>query len=79
MAALRHRDQTGEGQYVDVSMLDAMLFQTNGLPTLGTLGIEPERWGNAIGFVVPCDIYECSDGLVYAVSSWTPIGRFSRN
>lgn len=66
MAALRHRDQTGEGQYVDVSMLDAMIFQTNGLPTLGTMGIEPERWGNGFGFVVPCDIYECSDGLVYA-------------
>ncbi len=66
MAALRHRDQTGEGQYVDVSMLDAMLFQTNGLPTLGSLGIQPERWGNALGFVVPCDLYECSDGPVYA-------------
>jgi len=66
MAALRHRDQTGEGQYVDVSMLDAMIFQTNGLPTLGTKGVEPERWGNGFGFVVPCDIYECSDGLVYA-------------
>lgn len=66
MAALRHRDQTGEGQYVDVSMLDAMIFQTNGLPTLGSLGIEPGRWGNALGMVVPCDIYECADGLVYA-------------
>ena len=66
MAALRHRDQTGEGQHVDVSMLDAMIFQTNGLPTLGSLGIQPERWGNALGFVVPCDIYECADGLVYA-------------
>jgi len=66
MAALRHRDQTGEGQYVDVSMLDAMIFQTNGLPTLGTLGIQPQRWGNGFGFVVPCDIYDCSDGLLYA-------------
>ncbi len=66
MAALRHRDQTGEGQYVDVSMLDAMIFQTNGLPTLGSLGVQPERWGNGFGFVVPCDVYDCSDGLVYA-------------
>jgi len=66
MAALRHRDQTGEGQHVDVSMLDAMIFQTNGLPTLGTMGVQPERWGNGFGFVVPCDVYECSDGLVYA-------------
>lgn len=66
MAALRHRDQTGEGQHVDVSMLDAMIFQTNGLPTLGTLGIQPERAGNGFGFVVPCDIYNCADGVLYA-------------
>ena len=66
MAALRHRDQTGEGQYVDVSMLDTMIFQTNGLPTLGSLGVDPGRWGNALGFVVPCDVYDCSDGLIYA-------------
>ena len=66
MAALRHRDQTGEGQYVDVSMLDAMIFQTNGLPTLGTYGIQPDRWGNQFGFLAPCNLYECSDGPVYA-------------
>lgn len=66
LAALRHRDATGEGQHVDVSMIDTMMFQTNGLPTLGALGVEPERWGNGFGFVVPCDLYECSDGPVYA-------------
>jgi formyl-CoA transferase len=66
MAALRHRDQTGEGQHVDVALLDAMLFQSNGLPTLGALGVEPTRMGNEFGFASPCNVYECADGAVYA-------------
>ena len=41
MAALRHRDQTGEGQHVDVALLDSILFQSNGLPSLGAMG-KPE-------------------------------------
>ncbi len=65
MAALRHRDQTGEGQHVDVALLDAMLFQSNGLPTLGAMGIEPTRMGNEFGFAVPANVYECEDGPVY--------------
>ena len=65
MAALRHRDQTGEGQHVDVALLDAMLFQSNGLPTLGALGIEPTRMGNEFGFATPANVYECKDGAVY--------------
>ncbi len=65
MAALRHRDQTGEGQHVDVALLDAMLFQSNGLPTLGALGIEPTRMGNEFGFAVPSSVFDCQDGPVY--------------
>ena len=65
MAALRHRDQTGEGQHVDVALLDAMLFQSNGLPTLGAMGIQPTRMGNEFGFAVPANVYECADGPVY--------------
>ena len=65
MAALRHRDQTGEGQHVDVSLQDAMLFQSNGLPTLGAMGVAPGRMGNEFGFAVPANVYECQDGPVY--------------
>jgi len=65
MAALRHRDQTGEGQHVDVALLDAMLFQSNGLPTLGALGVEPTRMGNQFGFATPSNVYDCLDGPVY--------------
>ncbi len=65
MAALRHRDQTGEGQHVDIALQDAMLFQSDGLPTLGALGIEPSRMGNEFGFAAPANVYDCKDGAVY--------------
>ena len=35
IAALRHRDVTGEGQHVDIALLDSLLFQCNGLLTMG--------------------------------------------
>ena len=65
LAALRHRDRTGEGQRVDVALLDAILFQSNGLPTLGAMGVEPTRMGNEYGFAVPANVYDCTDGPVY--------------
>ena len=66
MAALRHRDQTGEGQHVDVVLQDALLFQSNGLPTLAAMGVEPNRMGNEFGGAVPCTVYECQDEPVFA-------------
>lgn len=66
MAALRHRDQTGEGQHVDVALQDALLFQSNGLPTLGAMGIEPERTGNQFGATAPASVFDCKDGPVFA-------------
>jgi formyl-CoA transferase len=65
IAALRHRDRTGEGQHVDVALLDAMLFQSDGLPTLGAMGVEPTRMGNEYGFAVPANVYACKDGPIY--------------
>jgi len=65
IAALRHRDRTGEGQHVDVALLDSILFQSNGLPTLGAMGVEPTRMGNEFGFAAPANVYDCKDGPVY--------------
>ena len=65
LAALRHRDQTGEGQHVDIALQDAMLFQSNGLPTLGAMGVEPTRMGNEFGFAAPSNVYNCKDGALY--------------
>ncbi|MPY91708.1 MAG: CoA transferase [Acidimicrobiia bacterium] len=65
LAALHHRDRTGEGQHVDVSLLDSILFQSDGLLTLGGTGSPLRRWGSQLGVSVPCDTYECADGYVY--------------
>jgi len=66
MAALRHRDQTGEGQHIDVALVDSLLFQSNGLPTAGALGIDLPRWGNQFGIAAPVNAYACTDGQVFA-------------
>ncbi len=39
LAALRHRDRTGEGQHVDVCLIDSLLFHSDGLLTLGATDV----------------------------------------
>lgn len=63
VAALRHRDRTGEGQHVDVSLLDSILYQSCGFPTLAAMGYEFERLGNEVLPSVPANSYRCSDEL----------------
>jgi formyl-CoA transferase len=66
LAALRHRDRRGEGQRIDVSLLDAMLFQSTGYLTLGALGVELPRLGNEFRIAAPARVYRCRDGTVMA-------------
>ncbi|GAA1767105.1 CoA transferase [Luedemannella helvata] len=66
LAALRHRDVTGEGQHVDVAMLDSLLAgSVGGMLTLAAAGAPPRRHGNATDFVVPSNAYRCRDGSIY--------------
>jgi formyl-CoA transferase len=62
LAALRHRDQTGEGQHIDVALLDSMLFQSSGYLTLAAAGHGFPRMGNEFTFSVPTNTYRCRDG-----------------
>ncbi|MCI4066459.1 CoA transferase [Micromonospora sp. R77] len=68
LAALAHRDRTGEGQHVDVSMLDSLLASSCGLLTLAAAGAAPDRWGNATDFAVPSNVYPCADGAAVYLS-----------
>jgi formyl-CoA transferase len=64
LAALRHRDATGEGQHIDVALLDAMLFQTTGYLTLGALDVALPRMGNEFRIAAPANTYLCRDGRI---------------
>ncbi len=64
MAALRHRDRTGEGQHVDVALLDSVLFQSTGYLTLGAMDVDLPRLGNQFRIAAPANVYKCRDGRV---------------
>lgn len=65
MGALLHRNRTGEGQHVDVALVDGLIFQSNGLLTIGALGLPTERWGNQFAIAAPVNSYVCTDGRVF--------------
>ena len=66
LAALRHRDATGEGQHIDVSLLDSLLFQSTGYLTLGAMGVALPRLGNEFRIAAPARTFRCRDGSVMA-------------
>lgn len=62
MMALRARELTGKGQYVDVSMLDGMIsaMTSNYMSFLGS-GKTPSPLGSAFPTVVPYRVYQAKD------------------
>ncbi|MCA0872460.1 CoA transferase [Seohaeicola saemankumensis] len=65
LAALRHRDATGEGQQVDIALVDAQIaWLINEGVNFLTSGVLPERRGNAHPNIVPYDTYATADGHV---------------
>ncbi|MFN0092569.1 MAG: CaiB/BaiF CoA transferase family protein [Acidimicrobiales bacterium] len=65
LAALRHRDQTGEGQHVDAALLDSVLFQSNGFLTLAAMGEGPQRMGSEVNVSCPTNLYRCAEGHLF--------------
>ena len=63
LAAVVHRDQTGEGQYIDMSLLDTQIaVMANVSSAYLTSGNIPGRWGNASPIIVPYQTFPTSDG-----------------
>lgn len=71
LSALVSRNQTGRGQHVDISMLDAQISTLNYAATIYFMsGEDPTRIGNAHINHVPYDVYPCQDGhIVLAVAT----------
>lgn len=65
LAALHHRDVTGEGQRIDTALLDTMVALTAN-QSAGWLngGFAPSRMGNAHPTVTPYQDFACADGTV---------------
>lgn len=78
LAALRHRDQTGEGQHIDLSLVDAqMAWLINEGCNYLVSGQVPERRGNAHPNIVPYDAFAVSDGhVLVAVGNDSQFKRF---
>ncbi|MBX3606723.1 MAG: CoA transferase [Piscinibacter sp.] len=78
LAALRHRDRTGEGQAIDMALLDTQVAM---LANLGanylTTGLAPQRAGNAHQNIVPYQVFEAADGhVILAVGNDGQFARF---
>jgi crotonobetainyl-CoA:carnitine CoA-transferase CaiB-like acyl-CoA transferase len=72
MVALRHRDASGEGQVVDVNLLESMLQMMSALPSAAAhLGYEQPRLGSGIPYTVPRGTYRCADDRWVAISTST--------
>ncbi len=78
LAALRHRDQTGEGQHIDVALVDTqMAWLINEGTNFLTSGKIPERRGNGHPNIVPYDVFEANDGhVIVAVGNDAQFARF---
>ena len=62
LAAVRHRDATGAGQFVDVSLFDASLGLLANVASSALVSREePKRWGNAHPSIVPYQTVRAAD------------------
>ena len=65
LAAIIHRDHCGEGQYIDMSLLDTQIAVMANVSSAYLITDEvPKRWGNASPIIVPYQTFPTSDGWI---------------
>jgi crotonobetainyl-CoA:carnitine CoA-transferase CaiB-like acyl-CoA transferase len=65
LAALRHAEATGEGQQIDISLLDTQIAcLANQAMNWLVGGIDPGRMGNRHPTVVPYTVFKVADGAI---------------
>lgn len=65
LAALRHRDRTGEGQEIDCALTDTQIaWMANQASNYLVSGVSPGLMGNSHPSIVPYTTYETADGFI---------------
>jgi crotonobetainyl-CoA:carnitine CoA-transferase CaiB-like acyl-CoA transferase len=78
VSALYVRRETGAGQRIDVSLLDALVHaQASGIGPYLVAGERPQRSGNRSLYFAPSGIYTCRDGRKVVITC--PSEKFFRN
>lgn len=76
LLALRHRDKTGEGQEIDVAILDTgVSFMEAVYAQYKVLNQVQPRIGNERPFSSPTNAYKCKDGYVYVTVTFNRMWR----
>ncbi len=64
LAALHHREKTGEGQVIDASIYESVLnIMEATIPEYTVSNYVRERSGSSLPNVAPSNIYDCKDGI----------------
>jgi len=78
LAAIAHRNDSGEGQYIDMSLLDVQVAtMANMNMNYLASGNVPKRQGNAHANIVPYQVFHAKDGdMVVAVGNDSQFAKF---
>lgn len=78
LAALNHRHVSGEGQYIDLALLDSQVAMlANQASNYLTSGVSPVRLGNAHPNIVPYQVFPTADSfIIVAVGNDSQFARF---
>ncbi|MGW4728597.1 CaiB/BaiF CoA transferase family protein [Streptomyces shenzhenensis] len=79
LAALFQRERTGEGQHIDITLLDvAVALNANQGSNYLVSGQVPQPIGNAHANLAPYEVFACSDGhLILAIGNDEQFAAFS--
>lgn len=70
-AALFHRARTGEGQHIDISLLDGMVAMNSTLEGAANLNTHPTRTGNHYQNMAPYGVYNGKEGQSCVLAAYT--------
>lgn len=71
VTALYHKQLTGEGQFIDISLLDGLVSVLSPMENAATLDAHPTRSGRHHGTMAPYGIYRGKNGQSVIIAAYT--------